>query len=145
MLSKHCWFSPVCASSPAIVSVRSWSSIGWVKLRGPAREVDCWNGGARVELEYSSSGRIGSQLRVTRSPYLSHLSSLLLTIPPHLTMPSVVLAARRVPTDKGCRPCPPYLCQVDRMTADPSMPASGRLPRVGSATLTGQLSRSART
>ncbi|RWW61747.1 hypothetical protein BHE74_00031166 [Ensete ventricosum] len=46
---------------------------------------------------------------------------------------------------KGCRPCPPYPCQVDRMTADPSMPTSGRLPRVGSTTLAGQLSGGART
>ncbi|RRT73375.1 hypothetical protein B296_00004438 [Ensete ventricosum] len=43
-------------------------------------------------------------------------------------MSSVVLVARRVPAGKGCRPCPPYLCQVGRMTADPSMPASGWLP-----------------
>ncbi|RRT78054.1 hypothetical protein B296_00001157 [Ensete ventricosum] len=39
---------PVCASSPAVVSVRSWSSVGWVEPRGSAREVGCWNGGARV-------------------------------------------------------------------------------------------------
>ncbi|RRT67126.1 hypothetical protein B296_00004264 [Ensete ventricosum] len=60
-------------------------------------------------------------------------------------MPSVALAARRTPAGKGCRPCPPYLCQVGRITADPSMPASGRLPHVGSATLAGQLSEGART
>ncbi|RZR81492.1 hypothetical protein BHM03_00007773 [Ensete ventricosum] len=58
-------------------------------------------------------------------------------------MPSVVLAERRAPASKGCRPCPPYLCQVGRMTADPSMPTSGRLPRVESATLAGQSSGSA--
>ncbi|RRT39834.1 hypothetical protein B296_00048886 [Ensete ventricosum] len=34
--------------------------------------------------------------------------------------------------------------QVGRTTADPSMPVSGRLPRVGSATLAGQLSEGAR-
>ncbi|RRT73341.1 hypothetical protein B296_00006509 [Ensete ventricosum] len=82
---------------------------------------------------------------VTRYPYLNPLSSLLLTIPLHLTMSSVVLAARRAPAGKGCRPCPPYLCQVGRMTADPSMPASSRLPRVESAVLAGQLSGDART
>ncbi|RWV82810.1 hypothetical protein GW17_00055654, partial [Ensete ventricosum] len=38
---------------------------------------------------------------------------------------------------KGCRHCPPYLCQVGSMIADPSMSASGRLPHVGSTTLTG--------
>ncbi|RZS17620.1 hypothetical protein BHM03_00049787, partial [Ensete ventricosum] len=84
-------------------------------------------------------------VRVTGSPYLSPLSSFLLTIPLHLTMPSVVLAARRVPVGKGCRPCPPYLSQVGCITADPSMPASGRLPRVGSATLAGQSSGGAGT
>ncbi|RWW02429.1 hypothetical protein GW17_00034479, partial [Ensete ventricosum] len=26
LLSKHCWFRPVCASSPAVVSERSWGS-----------------------------------------------------------------------------------------------------------------------
>ncbi|RRT63746.1 hypothetical protein B296_00029276 [Ensete ventricosum] len=60
-------------------------------------------------------------------------------------MSSVVLAVRRAPEGKGYRPCPPYLCQISRMTADPSMPASGRLPRVGSATLAGQLFGGART
>ncbi|RRT67930.1 hypothetical protein B296_00008131 [Ensete ventricosum] len=60
-------------------------------------------------------------------------------------MPSVVLATRRAPAGKGCRPCPPYLCQVGCMIADPSMPASGRLPRVGSATLAGQSSGGAGT
>ncbi|RWW39660.1 hypothetical protein BHE74_00054995, partial [Ensete ventricosum] len=47
---------------------------------------------------------------VTGYPYLNPLSSLLLTIPLHLTTPSVVLAARRAPATEGCRPCPPYLC-----------------------------------
>ncbi|RRT84844.1 hypothetical protein B296_00006054 [Ensete ventricosum] len=60
-------------------------------------------------------------------------------------MSFVVLATRRAPASKGCRHCPPYLCQVDRMITDPSMPASGRLPRVGSTTLAGQLSGGART
>ncbi|RZR91421.1 hypothetical protein BHM03_00019536, partial [Ensete ventricosum] len=60
-------------------------------------------------------------------------------------MPSMVLATRRAPAGKGCRPCPPYLCQVGCMIADPSMPASGRLPRVGSATLAGQSSGGAGT
>ncbi|RRT41838.1 hypothetical protein B296_00054714 [Ensete ventricosum] len=43
-------------------------------------------------------------------PYLNPLSSLLLTIPLHLTTPSVVLAARRTPAAEGCRPYPSYLC-----------------------------------
>ncbi|RWV78727.1 hypothetical protein GW17_00060254, partial [Ensete ventricosum] len=71
LLSKHCWFRPVCASSPAIVSVRSWSSTGWVVPQSSAPEVGCWNGGDRVGRKYSSSsrsltparrpGRVGSQ------------------------------------------------------------------------------------
>ncbi|RZS22014.1 hypothetical protein BHM03_00054735 [Ensete ventricosum] len=81
---------------------------------------------------------------VTGYPYLNPLSSLLLTIPLHLTTSSVVLAARRAPAAKGCQPCPPYLCSIGRTIADPSMPVSGRLPRVGSATLVGQLSEGAR-
>ncbi|RZR94400.1 hypothetical protein BHM03_00023088 [Ensete ventricosum] len=65
---------------------------------------------------------------ITEYPYLNPLSSLLLTIPLHLTMSSVVLAARRAPAGKGCRHCPPYLCQVGSMTANPFMSTSGRLP-----------------
>ncbi|RWW70479.1 hypothetical protein BHE74_00021842 [Ensete ventricosum] len=79
-------------------------------------------------------------VRVTGSPYLSLLSFLLFTIPLHLIMPFVVLAARHAPARKGYRPCPPYLCQVGRMTANPFMPASGRLPRVELITLAGQSS-----
>ncbi|RZS11452.1 hypothetical protein BHM03_00042784 [Ensete ventricosum] len=60
-------------------------------------------------------------------------------------MSSVVLATRHAPAGKGCRPCPPYLCQVGRMTADPSMPTSGRFPRVGSTMLADQLSGGVRT
>ncbi|RWW51371.1 hypothetical protein BHE74_00042296 [Ensete ventricosum] len=47
---------------------------------------------------------------VTGYSYLNPLSSLLLTIPLHLTTPSVVLAVRHAPAAEGCRPCPPYLC-----------------------------------
>ncbi|RWW48525.1 hypothetical protein BHE74_00045385 [Ensete ventricosum] len=57
LLSKHYWFRPVCASSPAVASVRSWSSVGWVEPWGLAREVGYWNGGARVGRKYSNSGR----------------------------------------------------------------------------------------
>ncbi|RZS10258.1 hypothetical protein BHM03_00041451 [Ensete ventricosum] len=51
----YCWRLPVCASSPAVVSV------GWMVPRSSAQEVGCWNGGARVGLKYSSSGRVGSR------------------------------------------------------------------------------------
>ncbi|RWW83254.1 hypothetical protein BHE74_00008252 [Ensete ventricosum] len=47
---------------------------------------------------------------VTGYPYLKLLSSLLLTIPLHLTTPSVVLATRHAPAAGGCRLCPPYQC-----------------------------------
>ncbi|RWW67834.1 hypothetical protein BHE74_00024679 [Ensete ventricosum] len=40
-------------------------------------------------------------VRVTGSPYLNPLSSLLLTILLHLTMPSVVLAARHAPVARA--------------------------------------------
>ncbi|RRT80025.1 hypothetical protein B296_00020375 [Ensete ventricosum] len=143
---------PVHTNAPAIVSVQSWSSVGWVEPQGPAREVDCWNDGARAERKYSSSswpptparrsgpsdGQVSSVVdftipplrggawafivTVTRYPYLNPLSSLLLTVPLLLTMPS-----------------------VGHMTADPSMPMSDRLPRVGSTTSVGQLSEGART
>ncbi|RWV94588.1 hypothetical protein GW17_00042867 [Ensete ventricosum] len=47
---------------------------------------------------------------VTGYPYLNPLSSLLLTISLHLTMPFVVLVVRCAPAAERCRPCPPYLC-----------------------------------
>ncbi|RWV93588.1 hypothetical protein GW17_00043948 [Ensete ventricosum] len=47
----------MCASLPAVFSVRSWSSAGWMVPQGSTREVCCWNGGARVGRKYSSSGR----------------------------------------------------------------------------------------
>ncbi|RWW76488.1 hypothetical protein BHE74_00015421 [Ensete ventricosum] len=40
-----------------------------------------------------------------------------------------------LPTAMAYRPCPPYLCYIDRMIANPSMPVSGQLHCVGSATL----------
>ncbi|RWW09115.1 hypothetical protein GW17_00027415 [Ensete ventricosum] len=55
--SKHCWFRPVCASSPAIFLVRSWSSAGWVMVQNSAWEVGYWSGGAPVGKKYPSSGR----------------------------------------------------------------------------------------
>ncbi|RZR79006.1 hypothetical protein BHM03_00004570 [Ensete ventricosum] len=43
LLGRHCWFSPVCASSPVVVS----ASVGWEEPSGPIREVGSWRGGAR--------------------------------------------------------------------------------------------------
>ncbi|RWW35477.1 hypothetical protein BHE74_00059598, partial [Ensete ventricosum] len=39
-----------------------------------------------------------------------------------------------LPTVGGCRPCPHYPCEGDRMTIDPSMLVSGRLQHVGLTT-----------
>ncbi|RWW00016.1 hypothetical protein GW17_00037047 [Ensete ventricosum] len=47
----------MCASSPTVVSVRSWSLIRWVETRGPALVVGCWSGGARVGWKRLDSGR----------------------------------------------------------------------------------------
>ncbi|RWW67267.1 hypothetical protein BHE74_00025297 [Ensete ventricosum] len=55
--SKHCWFRPVCASSPAVLSVRSWSLAGWVMIQDSAWEVGYWSGGAPVGTKSPSSGR----------------------------------------------------------------------------------------
>ncbi|RWW62492.1 hypothetical protein BHE74_00030373, partial [Ensete ventricosum] len=55
---------------------------------------------------------------VTGYPYLNPLSSLLLTIPLHLTTPSVVLVARRAPAAEGCRHCPPYLVNLGTNPGD---------------------------
>ncbi|RWW59860.1 hypothetical protein BHE74_00033184 [Ensete ventricosum] len=86
LLSRHCRFRPVCASSPVVVSAQRWSSVRWEEPSDPALEVGCWRGGARVGKKCFSLGR----------SYLRPLSSLFLTIPSHLTTSSVVLAARRV-------------------------------------------------
>ncbi|RWW59159.1 hypothetical protein BHE74_00033919 [Ensete ventricosum] len=49
---------------------------------------------------------------VTGYPYLNPLSSLLLTIPLHLTMSFVVLATRHAPATEGCRP-PHLTCELN--------------------------------
>ncbi|RRT63468.1 hypothetical protein B296_00005763 [Ensete ventricosum] len=50
-----------------------------------------------------------------------------------------------LPATGGCRPCPPYPCQVGRTTADPSMLMSDRLQHIGLATSAGLLSEGAGT
>ncbi|RZR79366.1 hypothetical protein BHM03_00005082 [Ensete ventricosum] len=52
--SKHCWFRPVCASSPVVLSVRSWSLIGWVMIQDSAWEVGYWSGGAPSSNEWET-------------------------------------------------------------------------------------------
>ncbi|RWW65858.1 hypothetical protein BHE74_00026805, partial [Ensete ventricosum] len=62
------------------------------------------------------------------------------TAAPHHTVRGPCGEARAVlPTVAGCRPCPPYPCQVGRMTFGPSMLMPGRLRHIGSATSTGLL------
>ncbi|RWW67614.1 hypothetical protein BHE74_00024934 [Ensete ventricosum] len=53
----------MCASSPAVISVRSWSSVGWVEPRGPTREVGCWNGGGRIRRRHLRLGRAPAPAR----------------------------------------------------------------------------------
>ncbi|RRT45935.1 hypothetical protein B296_00037983, partial [Ensete ventricosum] len=57
LLSGHCWFRPVCASPPTVVSAQRWSLVGWEEPSGPAWEVGCWSGGAQVGGKCFSSGR----------------------------------------------------------------------------------------
>ncbi|RWV87635.1 hypothetical protein GW17_00050334 [Ensete ventricosum] len=66
----------------------------------------------RIRLERSAARVVGLRCKSLYSnsneyPYLNPLSYLLLTIPLHLTTPSVVLVARRASAAEGCRPCPP--------------------------------------
>ncbi|RRT75502.1 hypothetical protein B296_00009488 [Ensete ventricosum] len=75
LLSKHCWFRPVCASSPAVVSTQSWSS-GRGK-RAP---------GAFIVM-------------VMGHPYLRSLLHMLLTMPLYFVAASVVLAVGRMTAD----------------------------------------------
>ncbi|RWV98218.1 hypothetical protein GW17_00038948, partial [Ensete ventricosum] len=81
---------------------------------GQVRDYDLHHTSQRLDLASEveeSLDRDDERSKVGRGyPYLNPLSSLLLTIPLHLTMPSVVLTARRAPAAEGCRPCPSYLC-----------------------------------
>ncbi|RZS21877.1 hypothetical protein BHM03_00054575 [Ensete ventricosum] len=84
---------------------RSWSSRRRVGARVGGKE-------PQIRLERSAARVVGLRCKSLYSnsngyPYLNPLSYLLLTIPLHLTTPSVVLAARRAPAAEGCRPCPP--------------------------------------
>ncbi|RRT50319.1 hypothetical protein B296_00029980 [Ensete ventricosum] len=79
-----------------------WSRVG---RRGGARSD---GKGPRIRLGRSATGvvelRSGAFIAiVTEYQHLKPLFSLLLTIPLHIAMPSVVLAARRAPAAEGCR------------------------------------------
>ncbi|RWV81998.1 hypothetical protein GW17_00056537, partial [Ensete ventricosum] len=128
LLSKHCWFRPVCVSSPAIVSAQSWSSGRGKRAPSPAaRVVELRSGGdvsARVGRWFLQEGAWAFIVMVTGHPYLRSLLRMLLTMPSYFVVASVVLAVRCA-AGEG-RSCPPYLCQVSRMTTDPPMLVSDR-------------------
>ncbi|RRT42302.1 hypothetical protein B296_00048105 [Ensete ventricosum] len=147
-----------CASSPAVFSVRSWSSAGWMVIQSSAREVGCWNGGARVGRKYSSSGRsliparMSSRVGSRRDPSDGQVS---LVVGFAIPLPRrgarayivgsttlAVLAVRDASTGEGIglicvrsvvRPLGyrPYLCQVGRTTTGAPIPASDQLPVLG--------------
>ncbi|RWV86821.1 hypothetical protein GW17_00051246 [Ensete ventricosum] len=119
LLGGHCWFRPVCASLPAIVSAQRWSSIGWEEPSGSGREVGYLRGGV-------GSCRVGrykaSVPEVLTAPVAYHAVVL------RRSLYGPCGKARSVlPATGERRSCPPYPCQVDRTTADPPMLMSGRL------------------
>ncbi|RZR92305.1 hypothetical protein BHM03_00020582 [Ensete ventricosum] len=122
----------------------------WVVPQGSAREVGCWNGGARVGRKYSSSGRLLTPARrpgrvgayivgIVDHPYLATWLPLWLTMPSYTSTTPAVLVVRHASTGKGIgltcvrsavRPLGirPYLCQVGRTTTGAPIPASDQLP-----------------
>ncbi|RZS03400.1 hypothetical protein BHM03_00033579 [Ensete ventricosum] len=59
----NCWFRPLCASSPVVVSGRSRCLARWMDPSYPVAGVGCWCGGARVERRHLSSGRAPAPAR----------------------------------------------------------------------------------
>ncbi|RRT37640.1 hypothetical protein B296_00059009 [Ensete ventricosum] len=53
----NCWFRPLCASSPVVVSGRSRCSARWMDPSYPVVGVGCWNGGVRVRRRHLRSDR----------------------------------------------------------------------------------------
>ncbi|RZR86395.1 hypothetical protein BHM03_00013582, partial [Ensete ventricosum] len=110
---------PVCASSPAIGSVRSWSSVGWVEPR-------------RAYI-----------VGVVDHPYLATWLPLWLTMPSYTSTTPAVLTVRHASTGKGVGlTCVrsavrslgirPYLCQVGaRPLAPPYLRPTSFPRRVG--------------
>ncbi|RRT53823.1 hypothetical protein B296_00031583 [Ensete ventricosum] len=149
LLSKHCWFRPVCASSPAVVSVQSWSSGRGkgprVRLkRSVVRVVGLRSGGnasARVDRWFLQEVQVESGPDVTPLTVKGFYSNGYgASVPEVLTTPVAyhVVVLRRSfcgPRGEVCgvppatgegRSCPLYLCRVDRMMANPPMLVSGR-------------------
>ncbi|RRT50901.1 hypothetical protein B296_00036948 [Ensete ventricosum] len=130
---EHCWFRPLCASSPVVVSGRSRCSARWMDPSYPVTGVGCWSGGAREGRRRLRSGRAPVLARRSGAyivsdvghPYLATLLPLWLTMSSYPSTTPTVLA-------------------VGHTTAGVStLPVSAS--RVGSAMSVGQLSEGAST
>ncbi|RRT83476.1 hypothetical protein B296_00016144 [Ensete ventricosum] len=62
-LSEHCWFRPLCTSSPAVVSGRSRSSARWMDPLCPTPKVGYWSGGVWVGRRRLNSSRASAPTR----------------------------------------------------------------------------------
>ncbi|RRT40141.1 hypothetical protein B296_00046502 [Ensete ventricosum] len=62
-LSEHCWFRPLCASSPAVGSGRGRCSARWMDPSYPVTGIGCWSGEARVRRRHLGSGRRSAPAR----------------------------------------------------------------------------------
>ncbi|RRT31193.1 hypothetical protein B296_00059036 [Ensete ventricosum] len=87
-LSEHCWFRPLCASSPVVVSGRSRCSARWMDPSYLVTGVGCWSAGAYIV------GAVGHS-------YLTTLLPLWLTMPSYASTTPVVLAVRHASAGKG--------------------------------------------
>ncbi|RZS14376.1 hypothetical protein BHM03_00046057 [Ensete ventricosum] len=93
--SGNCWFRPLCASSPVVVSGWSRCSARWMDPSYPVAGVGCWSGGVRVRRRHLRSGREPAPAkRSCRGVDLTYVRSDVRPL--------------------GIRP---YLCQVGCMTA----------------------------
>ncbi|RRT77706.1 hypothetical protein B296_00003170 [Ensete ventricosum] len=110
-MSRHCWFWPVCASSPAIVSSGDKVEHGW--------EEGAFGSG--------SAGWPSFVPEIFTASIAYHAVVLLHTVRSPCSEVRVLPVAVVV--------CRPYLCQVGRTIRDSSMPVSGQLRCVGSVTL----------
>ncbi|RRT69695.1 hypothetical protein B296_00033594 [Ensete ventricosum] len=83
----NCWFRPLCASSPVVVSGRSRCSARWMDPSYPVTGVGCWSGGVRIRRRHLRSLYSGC----CRSSVLATLLPLWLTMPSYpYTTPAVL-------------------------------------------------------
>ncbi|RWV76995.1 hypothetical protein GW17_00062239, partial [Ensete ventricosum] len=153
--SKHYWFRPVCASTPAVLSVRSWSLAGWVMIQDSAWEVGYWSGGAPIGKKSPSSGRVGSrrdpsdgQVNLVILFFLplprkgagafivsvvdhSYMIALLLLWPTMPSYPSITLTVHVVRRAFAGRGVDPTCVRSAVQPLAPPILASGRLPVSG--------------